>query len=840
MSQFYNNSRNISNRFDIREYLDFNDKGRALCPCCSPNHSKKSRTLSVVLSGNHEGAYKCFRGCDPKDIRQALGEAKSFTLPQTVFQNEQQQKPKKVYTVPASKAYEYHLDLLSNKTASLSALRWLEDRGISIEMVKHYRLGIARAKSSEKMTYSITLPIPNLTGDQYYIKKRVAPWDFEITSKEDYEPWKQWGVPATVFFSYLPEQATETWLCEGEWDAMLLGWLVQRHRKDVAVATFTTGCDNVPNKSELNRLPGQVKIFYDRNDKLNKQGERIGEASAKKVAKALGDRGKIAKVPMPENCTVKGWDITDAINHGYQLENFERAVLEAQPYKPLECNSFLSKSRKLSKLFHEAPDYVDWLVPDLFTPNELFGICAPPREGKSLFTMSLAKAVASGGKFLDRPCRQGEVVYICKEDADVKVKQRLIAQEWELEDMENVLINNDFTIDELPELIEYVKFAHPALIIFDTLSRIQRSNGRENSAEIADILAPLQDLAQKENVCILVVHHTRKGNMNDVDTIDIFDQVRGSGAIRATCRGMAVIAKTKEGYRLAVENGYAATQDLKVHLNSSDLTWRLSGRWTPPNVDLSQKEIILDWFYKHQSGTIQKIHDDTLIPKRSLYQVLTRLANENKLKKIGSQRTTTYLLSVQQVQQTDDLLNCSKTVTEKDRGMSSTTLYRNPPIEKVDQKSNEMLQPDQLFPDQPEKHTSVELGDQTALNSVTIGNSDIPGSSTNSSTVELNEEKTIKAISANLIGADQNSHTTNFFPESRSEEKEKEAEKEALQGVWHKEHGYLRVINQQKSLLTVRRSGERKSFKVYLRGCESRREYKTYCEFDEYINYSLS
>ncbi len=267
---------------------------------------------------------------------------------------------------------------------------------------------------------------------------------------------------------------------------------------------------------------------------------------------------------MPENSTVKGWDVTDAIRHGYQLESFERASLEAEEYQEKAANSFLKDSRTLSQVFDEAPDYVDWLVPDLLTSNELYCLAAPPRRGKSLLALALAKAISSGGKFLDRPCQKGNVVYIGREDPDDKIKQRMVAQEWERGEMDNVLFNNKFTLEQLPELIEYVKEAHPSLIIFDTLSRIQTNNGKENSAEIADTLAPLQDLAQSENVCIVVVHHTRKESKDNRDLLDIFDSVRGSGAIRATCRGMLVLSKDKQTYRLAVENGRTREQALEA------------------------------------------------------------------------------------------------------------------------------------------------------------------------------------------------------------------------------------------------------------------------------------
>ena len=821
----YNNCSVNSNRFDIRNHVEFDQNGRALCPSCSPNHSNNKKTLSLVP--NTDGAYKCFRGCTPEEIRNALGQPKTKIVPTTLAKKDLRKDPRK----DEEQILKEHSDLISFKMEGLKAIRWLANRGITTDIVKKYKLGICRVKSRGKMVYAISIPIPSYLGDKYYTKKRLAPWDPEITKSPDYTPWSQYGIPATTYFTYLPENPKETWLCEGEWDAILLGWLVQQHRSDVAVASFTCGCGSIPPQHELDRLPGEVVIFYDRNDKLRKDGTRAGEEGAKKLAKALKGRGKIAKVPMPENSIIKGWDISDAILDGYQLESFEQAALQAEEYKPMQGNSFFNKSRTFEEVFDQAPDYIDWLVPDLLTCNELYCLAAPPRRGKSLLGLALAKAVSSGGRFLDRPCKKGNVIYVGREDPDDKIKNRLIAQQWEREEMRDVLFNNSFTLDELPELIEYVEETQPSLIIFDTLSRIQTSNGKENSAEIADTLAPLQDLAQKQNVCVVVIHHTRKENKDNVDLLDIFDSVRGSGAIRATCRGMLVLAKSKNSYRLAVENGRSAEQDLEVFLNAATLTWHLKGRWKPPNVSCSQKDIVFQWFEKHNRGTVEQIHKDTLIPKRNLYEILIRLIHEESISRSGKQRNTIYYINeVQQVQQEKLDFEPAKLDDEWDEGQNSTKVKNSSKNGSTDHNGKEVLNPDPVDPFVEKKGIFIELGDESVKSTGTASDAVVGSSETKSKVVELQGQKGIKGITNSLISLDQNCKTTNFFDSEGSEEEEEEAETQALKGVWHKKLGYVHVMERNGSRLTVRQPGGRKLQTIYLRACDSRREYDTYCE----------
>jgi len=152
-----------------------------------------------------------------------------------------------------------------NTPDAVAARAWLNNRGITGDMIAHYQLGLMYA--------GISIPIPTGRGD-YYIKRRVNPWGGE-------KSWTQKGIPAMVFFTHQPEGATKTYLCEGEWDALLLGWLL-KDDPTIAVATFTCGCQTIPSEGYLEQLPGEVVIFYDRDE--------AGERGAHKLAQRLGNR----------------------------------------------------------------------------------------------------------------------------------------------------------------------------------------------------------------------------------------------------------------------------------------------------------------------------------------------------------------------------------------------------------------------------------------------------------------------------------------------------------------------------------------------------------------------
>lgn len=624
--------------FKISEYIEFDARGRATCPSCDPKGTKRK---SLTLIPNSDGAYKCHRGCTPQMIRDAIGAPSDKQIPAALAA-----PPVKPTTITPQQVRKAHQQLMEG---SPQARNWLQQRGITTEMMQRYQLGLTRSALNGQMKPAISIPIPaNDQGTSYYQKKRVEPWIDANEQPDGYMPWVQKGIPAKVWFSYLPAEATATWLCEGEWDAMLLGWQVRQAELPIAVASFTCGCSAVPPEAELALLPGEVFIFYDRNDKPLKDGTLPGEKGAIKVAKALGNRGKIALVPMPQDCQMHGWDVSDAINNGFTLNDFKKAAnaaLKATEASPKAENPLKAHLQWNDDLLDNAPEYTDWLVSDLLTTNELFLLAAGPRAGKSLLAMTLAKAVASGETFLDRPVLQGPVIYVRKEDGDSKTKEREIAQGWSRG--LPVAWLKKFKLSELPHLQELAEEIKPRLIMIDTLSRVKDSMVSESSAEMSQLLEPLQEMAEELDCCILLVHHTGKVSVDNAATIDVFDTIRGSSAIRATCRGSLVLAAGERNYRLLVENGWGK-HDLNVVLDANTLTWRLLGQWNP-TINGSQTEQVLDYLKTCQVATIDQMHVDLGIPKKSLYKTLERLQASDiageKVVKEGQRRSYTYRLA---------------------------------------------------------------------------------------------------------------------------------------------------------------------------------------------------
>ena len=363
----------MSEQFNIRSYVELDASNRAICPLCTRDKGEgfNKRNLSV----REDGAYYCHRcsqiyGDDfTFELRLALGVPKRspnsivstrpLSKEKLLTQSSEDAKSKNVDSTVSAEQIRKDYERLQRSKGK--AIEWLKHRGITPQIIDYYQLGMKSVKRGpEKQTYwGISIPIPANNGT-YYRKSRVAPWITGSDRPEYVGDWDQPGISKQVFFAWNPPGAEQTFLCEGEWDAMRLGWQLINHEQGekIAVASFTCGCSSIPDQPELLRLPGQVVIFYDLNDVPGKNGYKPGEEGAKKVAIAIGERALIGKVPQrKEDADIQGWDISDALNNGFTADDIIEAAINAEKYRKLALdNENRQEFEKLDFSFPEAEE----------------------------------------------------------------------------------------------------------------------------------------------------------------------------------------------------------------------------------------------------------------------------------------------------------------------------------------------------------------------------------------------------------------------------------------------------------------------------------------------------
>lgn len=171
-------------------------------------------------------------------------------------------------------------------------------------------------------------------------------------------------------------------------------------------------------------------------------------------------------------------------------------------------------------------------VVDKLLPQGLHILAGAPKVGKSWLALWLCLCVAKGEPVWNFPTLRGGVLYLCLEDSYSRIQNRL------LDITDNAPADLYFaTVSEklhsgLVEQIEGFLGAHPdtVLVVIDTLQRI-RAVGNEANPYASDYrdLGVLKELADRNRIAILLIHHLRK--RNDEDPMNMISGTTGiSGA----------------------------------------------------------------------------------------------------------------------------------------------------------------------------------------------------------------------------------------------------------------------------------------------------------------------
>lgn len=123
----------------------------------------------------------------------------------------------------------------------------------------------------------------------------------------------------------------------------------------------------------------------------------------------------------------------------------------------------------------------------------------------------------------------------------------------------------------LEDLEDWISEHQPSLIILDTLARIKPTSKGKNEYE-ADYAAllPLQELAGKHGISIIVIHHLRKMTGDDP-----LDMVSGTTGLTGAVDNVLVLDRKSEGVTLYGRGREMENIDLALELD--DGLWRILG-----------------------------------------------------------------------------------------------------------------------------------------------------------------------------------------------------------------------------------------------------------------------
>ncbi len=204
-----------------------------------------------------------------------------------------------------------------------------------------------------------------------------------------------------------------------------------------------------------------------------------------------------------------------------------------------------------------------------------------PKLGKSWFVLDIAIATAAGRFTLgDLKPSPGAVLYLALEDGKRRLQRRItkllptfsgkwperlkIATEWQRADQGG--------LDDIAAWI--VSTPDVRLVIVDTLAQFRRvPNGRTPPyADDYAAISGLQKLASKYNIGIVIVHHDRKA-----DADDVFDTVSGTLGLTGAADTILIMKRQAGAVGLYVRGRDIEEVEKALQFNKTTCRWTILG-----------------------------------------------------------------------------------------------------------------------------------------------------------------------------------------------------------------------------------------------------------------------
>jgi hypothetical protein len=199
-------------------------------------------------------------------------------------------------------------------------------------------------------------------------------------------------------------------------------------------------------------------------------------------------------------------------------------------------------------LNYQAPP-VQWQWGDRITVGGFALLASKPKIGKSQLLLGLALATCRGNNFLDWATRQGPVLYLAFEGHMRDVTNRLKMMGLRSDDQIHLWVDAPPAFDGQDESIfndwlePLINLINPVLVIIDTLFRMLPGVADANDYSLVNrAMSPLEYIARRTDVTILVSHHANKGNDNSDDP---GQTILGSTAILGAVDTALVMSRRK-------------------------------------------------------------------------------------------------------------------------------------------------------------------------------------------------------------------------------------------------------------------------------------------------------
>jgi RecA-family ATPase len=308
-------------------------------------------------------------------------------------------------------------------------------------------------------------------------------------------------------------------------------------------------------------------------------------------------------------------------------ENMEEILRQMQRMNDPAYLHTVSMNELYETVYQSRPPVIDGL---LYSGTYLFA--GAPKVGKSFFMAQLAYHVSTGQKLWNYDVHQGTVLYLALEDDYQRLQERM-SRMFGVEGTDSLhfaVYAKQLGAGLNEQLEKFIK-EHPntRLIIIDTLQKIREvSTDNYSYANDYEIVGRMKQFADKNGVCLLLVHHTQKQQAGDK-----FEMISGTTGLLGCADGAFLMQKEKRTDLSATLEIVGRDQpDQKLHLkrDAEKLIWMLDRAETelwknPPDPLLDKVATIVTEDNPIWSGSATELAallQDTIQPN-----ILTRRLN---------------------------------------------------------------------------------------------------------------------------------------------------------------------------------------------------------------------
>ncbi len=345
------------------------------------------------------------------------------------------------------------------------------------------------------------------------------------------------------------------------------------------------------------------------------------------------------------------------------------------------------KALSLIELFNLESTGLDWLVPSFIPKNETVILAGSPKAGKTVLSIDLAFALATGEDYaLGQTVPGGKKVLIVEcDESPQSTKTKLLKRGFRKQDNELIKVLNNWNITQLPQLELLLSDFRPDLVIIDSLRRINHgSELSENSAEFADNIYTLKETLQRYEASGILIHHTNK----DPESMGV-NKLRGSSAIAGAVWGTItldhipkpdpnnkkkLIIDPRDPNRiLNLHARDAEGQSLQIELNPENNSWSVLGEVGVDEELKAERESLRQSILNilnlniHKDGLggrdIIECLDNPEVNPHSVYATLNRLVNQKVISSKSAENDLRY--TVYYLPQTNQVIENNSLIEEK-------------------------------------------------------------------------------------------------------------------------------------------------------------------------------